>query len=75
MIEHFVGRDDLLYYRLTLYGGILCESLKKPEEEDGSKSKAKQFLELMKGDSIKNKIRRKISVITHSIVDTVSCFM
>lgn len=59
-----------MYYRFTSYGGILCNSITAKrssveEDEVGSKSKAREFLEMLKGNNsgAKKRVRRKMSVI------------
>ncbi|ODN00850.1 Dynein regulatory complex subunit 7 [Orchesella cincta] len=66
MIEHFEGRDDLLYYKLTTFGGVLCNTI--PSKDDEQRSKARHIIELVKGAGAgtgggKKRKRRKITKI------------
>lgn len=63
MIEHFEDREDKLYYKLILFGGILCNTI--PTKADEQRSKARHIVELVKGAGVggsgsKNRARRKI---------------
>jgi hypothetical protein len=63
----FKGRDDFLHYRLTSYGNVLCDDMglkKQSGDQTVSTSKAKQILEMLKGNSsgTKKRVRRKINV-------------
>lgn len=66
MIEHFEGREDKLYYKTTLFGGYICNTI--PSKDEEIRSRARHILDLVKGSGTgggggKKRARRKITKI------------
>lgn len=68
MIEHFENRDDKLYYKTTLFGGLICNTIPIPTKQDEIRGKARHIIELVKGAGTgggggKKRTRRRITKI------------